>query len=119
MEPIGYHKRMFTVREFGDFYKDAVALLGEDGYEELVAYIALNPEAGDVIRGSGGFRKLRFKRPGTGKSGGVRTIYFFYTPKHPISLLAIYGKNERANVTQAEINELSRIARILKGENHG
>jgi len=68
---------MLTVREFGDFYKDALALLGEEGYAELVAYIAINPEAGDVIRGSGGFRKLRFRRPGNGQKRGRANDLFF------------------------------------------
>ena len=109
---------MLTVREFGDFYKDAIALLGEGGYVEMVSFIAMNPEAGDIIVGSGGFRKLRFKRPGTGKSGGVRTIYFYYHRGLPISLMTIYGKNDRANLSRAEIHELHRIAIILKGERH-
>lgn len=109
---------MLTVREFGDFYKDAISLLGEAGYAELVAFIAANPEMGDIIPGSGGFRKMRFRRGNSGKSGGVRTIYFYYSPDLPISLLAIYGKGERANLSKAEINELYGIAKILKGERH-
>lgn len=111
-------RNTLTVREFGDFYKDAIALLGEDGYVELVVYLATHPEAGDVIRGSGGFRKLRFKRTNTGKSGGVRTIYFYAAPHGPINLFTIYGKGDQANLSQAEINELQRIAKILKRERH-
>jgi hypothetical protein len=66
--PIGYKWVMQTIREFGDFYKDAVKLLGQDGYEALVDFIAARPEEGDVIPGTGGFRKLRFRRPGRARA---------------------------------------------------
>ena len=106
---------MQTIREFGSFYKDAMALLGEEGYAALIAEVAANPEAGTLMRGTGGFRKLRFARPGSGKRGGVRTVYFYHTPNTPISMVAIYGKNEKENLSQAERNELAQIAAILKG----
>lgn len=77
MVPIGYLLLMLTVREFGDFYKDALALLGEEGYAELVAYIAINPEAGDVIRGSGGFRKLKISSSRYGQKRGRANDLFF------------------------------------------
>ncbi|MEK6746043.1 MAG: addiction module toxin RelE [Pseudomonadota bacterium] len=80
---------MQTIIEFGDFYKNSLKLLGVDGHEELVSFIACNPKAGDIIQGTGGFRKLRFKRSGIGKSGGARIIYFFYTPNKPIMLFMI------------------------------
>ncbi|MEQ1705797.1 MAG: type II toxin-antitoxin system RelE/ParE family toxin [Rickettsiales bacterium] len=107
---------MQTIIEFGDFYKNSLKLLGADGHEELVSFIACNPKAGDIIQGTGGFRKLRFKRSGIGKSGGARIIYFFYTPNKPIMLFMIYAKNEMDNLTSSQKNWLNKQSKILKGD---
>ena len=107
---------MQTIIEFGDFYKNALKLLGEDGHEELISFIASSPDAGDIISGTGGFRKLRFKRSGIGKSGGVRIIYFFHTPNKPIMLFMIYAKNEMENLTDSQKNWLHQQSKILKGD---
>ena len=56
---IVHNSFMKTVREFGDSYEDAIALLGEASYHAMVNFIATNPHAGDVITGTGGFRKMR------------------------------------------------------------
>ena len=63
---------------------------------------ATNPEAGDVIPEPGGIRKLRWSRPGTGKRGGVRVIYFYHDGTMPLYLLLIYAKAQRENWTQDE-----------------
>jgi len=107
---------MQTVIEFGDFHKDAKTLLGEEGYRDLIDSLAANPLQGEVMVGTGGFRKMRFARPGSGKSGGVRTVYFYHCPERPIYAVAIYGKNEKDNLSKAERNELAGIASILKGD---
>ncbi len=65
-------------------------------------YIAANPDAGDVIPDTGGPRKLHWTRPGTGKRGGVRVIYFYHDDSMPLYLLLIYAKAERENWTQDE-----------------
>lgn len=106
---------MQTVREFGDFYKDALALLGEQGHSELINFIAANPESGDIIPGTGGFRKLRFRRPGMGKRGGVRVVYYYYNKETPISLLLIYAKSKRENLTAAQTAWLYERSKELKG----
>jgi hypothetical protein len=105
---------MQEVIEFGDFHKDAEALLGEDGYRALIDSIAGNPLQGDVIAGTGGFRKMRFARPGGGKSGGVRTVYFYYDPERPIYAVAIYGKAKQENMTKAQQNALFELSKQLK-----
>lgn len=102
------------VIEFGDFHKDAKALLGEDGYRALIDSIAAAPLQGDVIAGTGGFRKMRFARPGSGKSGGVRTVYFYYDPQRPIYAVAIYGKAKQENMTKAQRNALFELSKLLK-----
>jgi hypothetical protein len=66
--------------------------LVDDEYAELQTFLAMNPEAGRLVRGSGGVRKVRWSRAGTGKSGGLRVIYFARTHKGQIWLLTLYSK---------------------------
>ena len=105
---------MQTVIEFGDFHKHALTLLGEDGYVELINYVAKNPEEGEIIPGTGGFRKMRYGRPGMGKRGGVRVVYFFYTSGKPISLVYIYAKAKTENLTKKQATALYELAQIIK-----
>ena len=65
------------------------------------------------MRGTGGIRKLRWKRVGTGKSGGVRVIYYFYNTRYPLFLLTIFPKSEKVNLSQAERNALRKLTSIL------
>lgn len=67
-----------------------------------------NPNAGDLIQGTGGIRKIRWARDAKGKSGGVRVIYYFHSDMMPLYLLAVFGKNEKANITAEEKNLLSK-----------
>jgi hypothetical protein len=80
----------------------------------LLEHLAANPRAGDLIPGAGGVRKLRWARGGRGKSAGVRAIYYFHSDAMPLYLLTVFGKNERADLTAAERNELASFVRILK-----
>ena len=58
-------------------------------------------------------RKLRWRRGGRGKSGGVRVIYYFHSEAMPLYLLTLFGKHERANLSNAERNELSKLVQVL------
>jgi hypothetical protein len=71
--------------------------------------IANNPEAGDVIPGTGGARKVRFAGRGRGKSGGFRVITFYSGPDVPVFLLNVFAKGDKINLTAAERNELRAI----------
>ena len=84
--------------------------LSADEYGELQQYLMAYPDSGSVIRGSGGIRKLRWSRRGTGKLGGVRTIYYWAKPLDQIYMLTMYSKSERANIDDAT---LARIAKHL------
>jgi hypothetical protein len=86
-----------------------------DGAErtELVAYLAWNPMAGDLIPGSGGVRKIRWGLEGRGKRGGARVIYFFHDIEMPLFLLDASAKNDRANLTKAECNELRQVTELV------
>jgi mRNA-degrading endonuclease RelE of RelBE toxin-antitoxin system len=68
--------------------------------------LAANPELGKIIRGSGGLRKVRWARPGRGKSGGVRVIYYWWVTDGIITLADIYSKNEKEDLTPREIEAL-------------
>ena len=94
--------RLITVAETLPFLRQAASLWGEDERNTFVDYIARNPEAGDVIPDSGGVRKVRRSRSGTGKRGGVRVIYFYHDDTMPLYLLLIYAKTQRENWTQDE-----------------
>lgn len=89
---------MYTVIETPTFTEDAKALWSEEDRGAFCAWLAANPEAGDVIPGSGGCRKVRWRRPGTGKSGGVRVIYFTRLESGELWLLVIYAKSVRGNI---------------------
>ena len=65
-----------TVIETPSFLRDAKRLMDAEERQEIVAFLAHNPNAGDILQGTGGIRKLRFARKGSGKSGGYRVVYF-------------------------------------------
>ena len=75
--------------------------------ERVVEHLAAHPTAGALLEGTGGVRKLRWARDGRGKSGGVRVIYYFHSEAMPLYLLTMFAKNERANLSKAERNELA------------
>lgn len=94
---------VFTVIETPVFSRKAGSLLSEDEREEFAAFISQNPTAGSVVRGSGGVRKIRWARVGSGKSGGVRVIYYNQLAHEEIWLLTLYAKNERATIPAHEL----------------
>jgi hypothetical protein len=81
-----------------------------------VDFIAANPKAGDVIPGTGGVRKLRWARPGSGKHGGARIIYFYHDADHPLCLLMAYAKARREDLTPEEKRSIRHLAALLKNE---
>ena len=107
---------LLSVIETNAFIKSAAPLFTETEKAALISYLAANPFAGDEIRGSGGVRKVRFAIGGRGKSGGARVIYFVYDLGHPLMLLACYGKSDRANLSDAEINAFARLTAEIKAE---
>lgn len=84
------------------FSRDRANLLPDDLFQQFEEYLLEFPEAGDLIVGTGGCRKIRWQRQGTGKSGGVRVIYYFRSASNRIYLLFIYSKNQQDNLSDAQ-----------------
>jgi hypothetical protein len=104
---------MLTVAELPEYQRKAGKLLSEVDRRAVVDYLAAHPQAGDLIEGTGGVRKLRWGRDGRGKSGGVRVIYYVHSDVMPLYLLTLFAKNERANLSKAECNELAGLVDLL------
>ena len=102
-----------TVLETPFFLRKATGLLTEDERDQLVTFLAATPDAGDLISETGGVRKLRWAAKGKGKRGGVRVIYYFHNEAFPLFLLNVYAKNQQANLTKAEQNELKQLVPLL------
>ena len=100
-----------TVVELPEFLRRAKAIMADDERAALVDFIAANPEAGISL--GGGLRKVRFARPGAGKSGSYRTVYVFGGTKVPIFLITIFAKNEKDNLSKAEQAELVALSKAL------
>jgi hypothetical protein len=100
---------MLTVAEVPEYIRRAEKLLTADERLDLVNYLAARPKAGVLLDGTGGVRKLRWRRQGMGKSGGVRVIYHYHSGAMPLYLLTLFAESERANLTQAERNELAAL----------
>ncbi len=99
--------------ETSNFTKLLPKYLTDEEYRALQAYLLKLPEAGDLVRGSGGVRKVRWAPGGSGKSGGVRVIYYFKRSQHQIWMLTLYQKSEQATIPS---HLLKKIAEALKNE---
>jgi mRNA-degrading endonuclease RelE of RelBE toxin-antitoxin system len=99
---------MFTVVETPLFQKLWPVYWSEEERGEFAAFLSSNPEAGDVVPESGGIRKVRWKRQGVGKSGGVRVIYFTRNEAEELVLLTLYSKSKTDNLTGAVLKEIRR-----------
>ena len=97
---------MFTVIETPIFKKYAVEVWTDTEREAFIAWLAANPEAGDVIPGTGGLRKVRWNRAGMGKRGGARVIYFNQLDRGVIWLLIVYAKAKFDNLPTTFLNRL-------------
>lgn len=91
------------------FTKHLPDYLADDEYGELQIHLTDWPETGDLIQGTGGLRKLRWKRKGKGKSGGVRIIYYWQTTHDHIYLLTIYAKSEMNDLSATDKKNLKKI----------
>lgn len=86
--------------------RQAAKLWTDDQRLDFIQWLAANPEAGDVIPGADGARKVRWALAGSGKRGGVRVIFFNYAQDGTILLVMMYAKNERENVAAGDIQRV-------------
>lgn len=84
-------------------------LLDDDGYADFQQRLAERPDAGDVIEGTGGLRKVRVASSGRGKRGGSRVIYYHFVARSQIALLLIYPKSEKDDLSADERKALKTI----------
>jgi len=91
------------------FTKQLLATLSDDEYRLFQNMLLARPDAGKVIPGSGGLRKLRWTAEGRGKRGGLRVIYYWFTAGGTIMLLFIYPKNVQDNLTTDQLKQLKKV----------
>jgi hypothetical protein len=106
-------QKPITVAETSLFVKQAEAVWSVEERLEFIDFIAEHPEAGDLIPGTGGIRKVRWSRAGSGKRGGVRVIYFYYDDERPLYLLMVYAKARKEDLTPDEARILRSIAAAI------
>ena len=106
--------RLLTVVETPSFMRQAEKIWDEETLNAFVDHIARNPEAGDLIPGTGGIRKIRWARKGSGKRGGARVIYFYHHMDAPLYLLMAYAKAKQEDMSADEKKAVSALAERLK-----
>ena len=97
---------MYTFIESSVFERICPVYLDDDEYAELQEHLILNPEGGEVVRGSGGVRKLRWARAGMGKRGGLRIIYYVQFAPNEFWMLTMYSKSKKGNVPSHILKQL-------------
>ena len=97
---------MFTFIESSIFERICPVYLDDDEYAELQQFMIQNPDAGQVVPGSGGIRKLRWSRPGMGKRGGLRIVYFARRGPNEFWMLTIYAKAKREDAPAHILKQL-------------
>ena len=93
------------------FTTQVKALLSDEQYRLLQLDLVARPDAGKVISGSGGLRKIRWSLPGRGKRGGVRIIYYWFVSEERILMLVVYSKTERDDLTPQQVRLLKKIVK--------
>jgi len=93
------------------FTKQIIKLLPDDEYCELQQELIFNPQAGAVIKHSGGLRKVRWRSATRGKRGGIRVIYYRYVEEKEIYMLLAYGKGEKDDLSTKELKILNRMVK--------
>ena len=84
-------------------------LMNDDHYRQLQERLIENPESGDLVQGSGGLRKIRWKLAGRGKRGGVRVIYYWAVSADEIRMLYVYAKSDQEDLTKDQLKLLRQV----------
>jgi len=98
---------LHTVVETESFLSKATKIMTDDERTAIVNVVAADPTVGDLIKGTGGLRKLRIPLEGRGKRGGARVIYWFHSERYPAVLPWVFAKNERPDLTDKQRKALA------------
>jgi hypothetical protein len=112
-------KALLTVVEMDGFVEDARTVFTLAEREALVSFLAEHPDAGDLIPGSGGARKLRWGAKGKGKRGGARVVTYYADLRLPVFLLACFAKGEKADMSPKQRAELKTTLKAIADDYRG
>jgi hypothetical protein len=107
---------LVCVVELESYARDVGEILDSGDQEEVKVYLAENPEAGLVIPGSSGVRKVRWAASGRGKRGGARIIYYFHNLDAPLFLISIFAKNQKTDLAANELKAARQFAETIAQE---
>lgn len=105
-----------SVIELPGYRRRANELLSSVEQDAIVDLIAYEPTCGELIPGTGGLRKVRVGRGGSGKRGGARVIYYFHNADYPIFLAALYAKNEKGDLSGQEKRKFAALVQEIKDQ---
>jgi len=98
-----------VIVETSIFTRQVLSLFSDDDYRKLQVVLANRPNAGAIIRHSGGLRKIRWSIEGRGKRGGVRVIYYWAVPQEQLLMLFMYPKNVQDDLTPDQLKVLRKM----------
>lgn len=104
---------MKTIIETAAFTRQITKLLDECEHDELIDFLSRNPSAGEMIRGAGGVRKIRWAAKGKGKRGGIRCATYFWVRQDMVFALAAYAKNVKADLHPEEKEAMKAFVKAL------
>lgn len=107
---------MQTLVPIGTFEQQARKLLGDGEFDGMLELLAKSPKGGRIIKDTGGLRKVRIARKGSGKSGGARVIYYYHNESKPMLLLLIYAKADQENLTAKQKKLLKKLVENIINE---
>jgi len=96
------------IAETSIFTKEITRILTDDAYKALQNFLIAQPKAGALIKGSGGLRKVRWNVKGRGKSGGIRTIYYYHENESLLLMIYVYEKSKTEDLTPKQIEMLRK-----------
>jgi len=99
------------IKETSAFTRRIKQILDEESYRLLQVHLVHRPDAGDVIRSSGGIRKIRWGAKGSGKRGGARVLYYWAVDENTILMLFAFAKNEQSDLSPSQLRTLAEIVK--------
>lgn len=104
---------LISVVETAAYLAEARRIMSEEERAAVVDLVAADPTCGELIPGGGGIRKVRIGLVGRGKRGGARVIYFHHSARIPVFLLTVFAKNERSDLSRAEVRAFAKAVKAI------